>query len=118
MADVAKAVVETNEVNKAIAANKAVTTNEAIEANEVNKTKADEAIIANNTFETMKTNELLPDGNWVDAIYANKANAAAVAGKVDLTTVADNVEEANETSVANAANAKEAIMTNKADVAN
>ena len=39
------------------------------------------------------------DGNEVDAIYADKANAAAVADKVDLTIVADKVKEANKASV-------------------
>ncbi len=39
------------------------------------------------------------DGNEVDAIYANKANAAAVTDKVDLTVEADTVKEADKASV-------------------
>jgi hypothetical protein len=39
------------------------------------------------------------DGNEVDTIYANKANAATVADKLDLTIVANKVKEANKASV-------------------
>ncbi len=47
----------------------------------------------------IKTNESPLDGNEVDATYANKANAAAVADKVDLTIVANKVNEADKASV-------------------
>jgi hypothetical protein len=58
----------------------------------------------------------------VDADKADKANKADVAenkaNKANLIIVANKVEEADETSVAGAANVKVAIATNKADLAN
>ncbi len=47
----------------------------------------------------IETNKSPLDGNEVDAIYADKANAAAASDKVDLTIVADEVKEANKASV-------------------
>ena len=53
--------------------------------------------VAEATIETINQSPL--DGSEVDAIYANKANAAAVADKVDLTIVADEVNKADKASV-------------------
>jgi hypothetical protein len=83
-------------------------TNNADEANvaiEANESKADKVIAADVVVAddvdkvAIETNELPLDGNEVDAIYASKANAAAVADKVDLTIVADEVNEADKASV-------------------
>jgi hypothetical protein len=76
--------------------------NVAIEADKskANKVVAADVVVADDVAKVaIETNELPLDGNEVDAIYANKANAAAVADKVDLTIVADEVNEANKASV-------------------
>jgi hypothetical protein len=55
--------------------------------------------VANVSEADIETNELPIDDNEVDAIYANKANSAAVADKIDLTIVANEVKEADKASV-------------------
>jgi hypothetical protein len=55
--------------------------------------------VANVSKVTIETNELPLDGDEIDAIYADRANAAAVADKIDLTIVTNKVMEADKASV-------------------
>ncbi len=87
---------EANKTNDADEANVAIEANES-KANKV--VTADEVVAVNVAKAAIETNESPLDGNVVDVIYANKANAATVADKVDLTIVANKVKEVDKASV-------------------